>query len=52
MAVAARKAGRAGTGAANKSTSSKGSVRGAAPEVTELAREAATLVQRISAKYP
>jgi hypothetical protein len=28
------------------------SVRGAAPEVTELARETSTLVQRIAAKYP
>jgi pyruvate dehydrogenase E1 component alpha subunit len=31
MAVAARKAGRAGAGAANKTTSTKGSMRGAAP---------------------
>ena len=28
------------------------SVRGAAPEVAELARETATLVQRLAAKYP
>jgi len=35
MAVAARKAGRAGAGAANKSTSSKGSARGAAPNTPQ-----------------
>jgi hypothetical protein len=28
------------------------SVRGAAPEVAELGREASTLAQRLSAKYP
>ena len=35
MAVAARKAGRAGTGTANKSTSDKGSMRGAAPNAPQ-----------------
>ena len=35
MAVAARKAGRAGTGTANKTTSSKGSNRGAAPNTPQ-----------------
>jgi pyruvate dehydrogenase E1 component alpha subunit len=35
MAVAARKAGRAGTGAANKTTSSKSSNRGAAPNIPQ-----------------
>ena len=39
MAVAARKAGRAGTGAANKSTSSKGSVRGATPNIPQFDKD-------------
>ncbi|WP_414471111.1 pyruvate dehydrogenase (acetyl-transferring) E1 component subunit alpha [Microvirga sp. M2] len=39
MAVAARKAGRAGAGAANKSTSSKGSARGAAPNTPQFDKD-------------
>src|SRR5690349_19963423 len=35
MVVAARKAGRAGAGAANKTTSGKGSNRGAAPNIPQ-----------------